>query len=308
MKRMCFLLLILLTACTTPAQQQDLFVSAQNSRSTADAALYQAQLQEANLTATSQAPVIRITETAAALFVQQQMWTVTAQSIQETQNAGYTAIARSWSPTPDATQTAVFSALNAQSTQIANNLERDRLEVERQRDNNDFKGKLPVYSFVVIVLVLAIALTFVSRREQYRPAPVDERGNVLPILNVVEGTFTDVDRSPNHRGDLFENWWRQYWMERLNLTPQLPAVTAERQDATTQRDQMIDLAVRGLPGPTSTQNAQKRAAAQEMAKQLDQVNLAGRFKVLDGQQPDLDILDGQITEVLNTEWKEAQQK
>lgn len=308
MKRLLVLVVALLSACTSPAQQQDLYLNAQNSRATADAALYQAQLQEANLTVTSQAPVVRITETAAAMVVQQMYWTVTAQSIQETQNAGFTAIARSWTPTPDATQTAVFSALNAQNTQIANDLERDRLEVQRQQDMNDFKGKLPVYSFVIIVLVLAIALTFVSRREQYRPAPVDERGNILPILNVVDGTYTDIDPNPNYRGDLGENLFRQWLRKTLELPPLLPPITAERQDASKQRDQIMDLAVRGLPASTSTHSAQKRASAQEMTKQLDQVNLAGRFKVLDGQRPDLDILDGQIIEVLNTDWKEAQQQ
>ena len=149
-KRFLFLVLLALTACVPTTQaQRDLFTDAQSARGTADAALQQAQYQERFLTATAEAPIVHITETAAAqsvqstsvaqsMVIEQQYWTATAQSIQETQTAAMTHTAMAWTPTPNATSTAVFAALNAEGTQIANNVARDNLELERQQYTNNF--------------------------------------------------------------------------------------------------------------------------------------------------------------------------
>lgn len=313
-----FALLVLLAACSpaVPYEQMpgsDLYSGANGSRMTAAAALQEAQWQEQALTATAGAPIVHITETVAALAIQQQLWTVTAQSIQETQIAAATQTASYWTPTPNATSTAAFAALNAQSTMIANNVQRDNLELARQQVMNDFNAKVVAYSWVIVVLVLALALMWITRRTRYQAAKVDARGNVLPILDIAEGTFTDIDRSPNHRGSVSNavlarilTWWIE---QKLGIPPQLPAVTAERQDKVTESDQMIDLATRGLlPDTTTETRKRKDQAGQQAMKQLSPPTLGSRFMVLDGETSNLDVIDSQIIQVLDMDWKEAQKK
>jgi hypothetical protein len=259
------------------------------------------------LTATAEAPIIRITETAAGMIFQQQMWTATAQSVQGTQVAAMTQTAMAWTSTPDATQTAVFALAAAEGTQIANQAERDFLQLERERSTNQFFADLPKLAAIVLSLSLAIVLVWKARRERFKAATVDARGNILPMFDLVDGTVTDPDRMPNYRGYLGDNLIDQMLRRKLNLPPLLPEVTAQRQDDTTQRDQLLDLASRGLPGPAQAQqSAQKRLAGQEMTKQLSASNLESRFKVLDGQTSNLDIIDGQIIQVLDQDWKEGE--
>jgi hypothetical protein len=245
--RFFFLLILLLGACSTtptPNSQPDLFVEALQARATSEAALETAQFQENFLTATAQAPIIHITETAAAhsqnatttsqaLAMQQQYWTVTAQSIQETQTAAmtatansWTATANSWTATPNATSTAVFAALNAQSTYVA-------LDVERAQTTNMIKA---FWLYVVggIVLVLAILFAYVEiRRLSFMAQPVDERGKATPMIGVIDGVAWDIERSAN--GVIGTN---------MKFLKQLPQITGERQDAVTARSQMVDAATR----------------------------------------------------------------
>jgi hypothetical protein len=297
--------LFLLTACVTPpAGSPDLYANVQNSKATADAALQQAYYQSQFLTATADAPIVHITETAAAMAMQQQLWTITAQSVEGTQIAAMKQTSMAWTPTPNATSTAAFALLNAQGTQMANNAIRDNLELERQQDINDFKGKLPVYSFVVVVLVLIIFVMLIVRRWSFQTAKVDERGNVLPVLNIVDGIYTDIDRSPNFQGQLKAGLIKRWAETKLNLPPLLPAVTAARQDATTERDQMIDLATRGLPGEGKSEG-RKQLAGQAMMNQLSNSNLESRFQILDGQANHLEHIDGVIVQELDSSWKEA---
>ena len=276
----------------------------QNNKATSDALLQQAYYQSQFLTATADAPIVHITETAAAMAMQQQLWTITAQSVEGTQIAAMTQTAMSWTPTPNATSTAAFALLNAQGTQMANNAIRDNLELERQQDINDFKGKLPAYSFVVVVLVLIIFLMLIVRRWSFQTAKVDDRGNVLPVLNIVDGIYTDIDRSPNFQGQLKAGLIKRWAETKLNLPPLLPAVTAARQDATTERDQMIDLATRGLPGEGKSEG-RKQLAGQAMMNQLSNSNLESRFQILDGQANHLEHIDGVIVHELDSSWKEA---
>lgn len=310
MKRwMILAVLIALTACTTPAGSgapQDLLVSAEQARLTADAAQEIAESQSRYLTATAEAPIIRITETAAAFAMVQAYWTATAQSVMSTETAAMTHTAAAWTATPNATQTAVFAASNAQGTQIAYTLERDRLELERQQKNNEFWRLLPGISFAVVAL-LAFMFSFVYvRKQRYQPAPVDDRGNILPLIDVVDGQVTDVDRNPNNQGMLHPNIIGRYIEQRLQLPPTVPQITKERQDATTERDQMIDLATRGLP--TQKDDGRRKIAEQAVAKQLSEPNMQSRFRLLDGETSDLSVIDAEIITVLDNEWKESQQK
>lgn len=294
-------LLLLIVACTpaVPYDQMnpDLYSRSQYDRMTANAALNSAQLQEQFLTATAQAPIVHITETAAAqsivqiqtadaLISQQQSWTATAQQSGTQTAIPMTQTAMGWTPTPNATTTAAFAKLNAEGTLTANNLERDRLALERQQVMNDFNAKVSAYSWVIVVLVVALLLMLVTRRWRYQAAKVDARGNVLPILDIVDGQFADIDRSPNFRGNVSDRALSRIlvgWAEKkLGVRPMLPEITAERQDDVTHRDQLLDLASRGLPAPTKNED-KKKAAVGEMMTQFA-APLAPKVQIVSPEQ------------------------
>lgn len=241
----------------------DLYSSAQGSRMTADALMRQAAWQEQALTATAQAPIVRITETAAAITVQAAQAQSTSIAGAATQAAAMTQTAVWWTPTPNMTGTLDALAISAAQTQTTLNL-------QREQDINDFKGKLPAYSFIIAVLVLAIVLMFVMRRNRFQFARVDARGNPLPMFDIVDGTVTDVDRNPNFKGSMKNDWLIKlvaYWFEKkTGAKLMLPEVTAQRQDAVTHRDQLLDLATRGLPAPTKSEDARKAKVGEMMSQ------------------------------------------
>lgn len=316
MRRALVFLLFLLSACApVAADTQDLYVDAQSARATADAAQDLAEYQERFLTATAEAPIVHITETAAAksiestttseaLAIQRDYWTATAHSMQETQTAALTATAMAWTPTPNATSTAVFAALNAEGTQIANNVARDNLELERQKIGNEFWASMPAVILGVFGLSLILTLIWISRRERFKPAQVDERGNLLPVFDLIEGTVTDPDSMPNYRGDMRDNLFKEWLRKKFDLKPALPDVTPERQDAVKGRDQLTDLATRGLPHDPS-QRERRKLAGQEATKQLSAAILSSRFKILDGETSNLEVIDGEIIKELDQAWKET---
>jgi hypothetical protein len=308
MKRLWIILAFLaLAGCVPVESNPDLYVAAQSSRATSDAAAQEALFQERYLTATAEAPIIHITQTAAALVVQ-----ATQQSIDQTSTAVL------WTPTPSSTPTIIPSAtpnltatlntaqLWGQQTAIANNIQRDNLELDRQRSANDFWAALPGIVFVLVAGALIVGLISVVRTQRYKPVPVDARGNPAPMIDIVDGTVTDIDRSPNYRADTREDLLKQWLRQKLKLLPVLPDVTAARQDVTTERDQMIDLGTRGLPAPANQQtNINKKTAADGMNRLLTDGNMAARFKVLEDGSG-LEVVDGEIMKVLDADWKEAQ--
>lgn len=302
------LLLVLTIASCAPAGSQDLYGSANSNQLTANAALLLAQYQRDALTASAQAPIVHITETAAALVVQAAQAQSTNAAAIQTQAGGWTQTAQWWTPTPNATGTAGFALLAAQQTQVANQAIRDNLQLEREQYTNNFWAILPGISFAIVAGVLIMGVIWVARRERYKPAKVDARGNLLPMFDFVEGTITDPDRMPNYRGNMHEGLWEQWLRQKLNLPPLLPEVTSKRQDEMTQRDQLVDLASRGLPEPGSSKREVKKLAGQEMMKQLSVSNLQSRYKILDGSTNNLDVIDGEIIQVLDSEWKEAEKK
>ncbi len=308
-------LVIALAGCGTPLAPYDQLPGAQNSssqnyRATANAALQQADWQDAAMTATAQAPIINITETAAALAMQQQLWTTTAQSVQETQIAQVTGTAQSIAVT------STVAKLNADNQVLANAVARDNLALQRQANNNAFVATMGQMA-PLLALAMAVGLTIIFantyvRKMRYQPAKVDERGNVLPMVDIVDRSFIDIDRSPNFRGKVSDEVLAKilaYILEKkFGIKPMLPEVTAKRQDGTTERDQMIDLATRGLPATASENREQKKLAGQQMMQQLTDSTLQGRFKILDENTSDLAVVNGDVIEVLDQDWKEAEKK
>lgn len=308
-KRVFALFILLLVSCA-PLVPYDQVPGGQgydpaSNRAMAEALLRQAELQEQQMTQAAVMTTVPMTQTVAALQVQGTEAAFTSTAGVVTQQAAATQTAVWWTPTPNMTGTLDALAISAAQTQTTLNL-------QREQDINDFKGKLPAYSFVIVVLVLGIVLMLIIRRNRYQAVKVDARGNVLPVLDLVDGLVTDFDRNPNHQGsvsrDLLVRILAHIVEQRFGMKPLLPEITAARQDATTERDQMIDLATRGLPGPSSETKEMKKLAGQQMVKQLSDTNLASRFKILDGTASNLDVIDGHIVQVLDDEWKEAVKK
>ncbi len=95
---MIVILMATLTACASQPQA-DLYSAAYANQATADAARALAEMQTGMLTATAQAPVMHITETAAALTVGMTQSSIDA-----------TATAIQWTPTVTPTATPDFTA------------------------------------------------------------------------------------------------------------------------------------------------------------------------------------------------------
>jgi hypothetical protein len=306
-----FLLLLVIASCA-PLVPYDQMPGGTNYRGTADAALQQAQWQEAAQTAQAQAQFVNITQTAVAFGMQQQLWTATAQSVQETQVAAATGTANSISIT------GTVAAVNAQSTAISNAAMRDTLELQRQQSNNAFFAQLgqmaPLLMLALAVGGILLGYTIIARKQQFQILETDERGNVKPVMNVRNGTYTDPDRNPNYRGPVSDDVLRAFmlWVLERNFGfryPSLPEITPARQDATTERDQMIDLATRGLPATSAEQKDMKKLAGQQMMKQLTDSNLQSRFRILDGESnPEIGEIDADVIQALDAEWKEAEKQ
>lgn len=232
MKRLYFLLsIILLAACGTPtvstATQQNLYLDAASSRQTADAALRQAELQESMLTATAQAPIMHITETAAGLSFQSTQASIdsTATAVLWTPTASPVPTVTP-SPTQNAVMTSTFAALQAMQTQTV---------LKVQRDEMTNKGRAMFwYVLTAVVLMVGLVYAYVHiRRLSFVVIPVNEQGRSQSMLNVIDATATDIERSANGTAGVNQKFLKQ-----------LPMITAERQDQVTARSQMVDMATR----------------------------------------------------------------
>jgi len=207
------------------------------------------QAISANLTSTAYAPTQQAIETATERAWTVAGWTVTA-AVEQTATAGSgTATAQGWTPTPNFTATVESAAASSQATALHGQAVSVELAVERERMMNKVQAVAP-WATLVVAFVFVLVLAF--RWSKVRPVQRDARGDA-PLL-VIDGKIYDADRNPYPLVDL------------SGKKPQIPALTSpELQSATTARDQMIDLATRGIQqGHTSPQ---RKAIAQKMATQ-----------------------------------------
>lgn len=188
--------------------------------------------------------VVPMTSTSAAVSIQQTSAVDTLVAGQYTQSAMDTAVAKSWTPTlsptptPNATQTLIFDAVQRQ-------LEDSQRRAERADLNNRFYALLPGVLFAVVVGALLIGLLWWSRRERYAPAPVNADGEVIPLIDRVHGTVTHIDRMPNYRGQVHEDLTRVLLLlllKKLDIAPELPLISEQRQAEVTKLDQLDTLA------------------------------------------------------------------
>ena len=282
MKKLIWFLFLFMAACapagvpvvTSGGSTVDPFVAVEYAERTAVAAQDEAEFYGRQLTATAQAPIVAITQTAAAFVMEREFAQATQQSQMATETAAWTATAMSWTATPNATMTAVFANSYAESTQIANTITMDNLEVERARTTNTMRA---MSGYVIGFLVLFVGLMFgivMARKLAVNVNPVDARGNPLPMIDVVEGIAWDIDRAVN--GVIGT---------RKGFLKLLPAITAERQDEVTKRDQFVDLKTRAARLPKNLVDAQGMKFLPEPT--AEQVQIESEFLL-----PSWDLVNG----------------
>ena len=258
-------------------------------QSTLEAMQATAQSISADLTATAYAPTQQAVATATERAWMVAGWTATT-AVEQTATAAIgTATQQSWQATStqrvlDVTATVDAAAAQAQATALHGQSVSVELAVERERMMNSVQAAAP-WTALGVVLVALLVLAF--RWSKVRPIQRDSRGDA-PLL-VIDGKVYDADRNPYPLLDL------------SGKKPSIPALTPpELQAPTTARDQMIDLATRGIQGQA---NPRRQAMAQKMAAQ-NILPQPATIQVLPAEQarPLLgDVLPGIVRDAIETD-------
>lgn len=275
------------TSAPTPTTTPDVYqltLGNIQAQATLEAMQATSQAISANLTATAYAPTQQAIETATERAWTMALWTATA-AVEQTATAGSgTATAQAWTPTPNYTSTVESAQAAALATAAYGEAVSVELAVERERMMNKVQAVAP-WAALAAAFVFVLLLAF--RWSKVRPVQRDARGDA-PLL-VIDGKVYDADRNPYPLVDL------------SGKKPQIPALTTpEMQMATTARDQMIDLATRGVQGPA---NPQRKAIAQRMAAQ-NILPQSAQVRVLPPEQarPLLgDVLPGIVRDAIDTD-------
>lgn len=274
-------ILLLLTACAAPAQVAystrtpdpiQAYVDANASQGTAVAAIATAQFYSGQLTATVEARNQMGTQQAMQIQSQstERAWnaTATADSIQSTTIAAGTASAVAqqaiWTQRAmDITATADSAAVQTYATQQYAIARDEELTIQRRELMNNVGAIVP---WLALICTFAAAVIVFMRWSRVRVIQRDPRGDAPLLLNVVDGVTYDADRHPASTGGIQR--------EDIKLLPKLSANEFEQ---TTARDQMVDLATRGLPSANQRKGISKR---------LMEENLSG-----DHAMPEIESID-----------------
>lgn len=253
------------------------YVDANSSQGTAVAAIATADYFSNQLTATAEARNQTATQQALQIQAQatERAWnaTSTADSIQSTSIASGTASAVAqqaiWTQRAmDITATADNASVQAFATKQYSIARTEELSLERKELMNNVAAITPWTMLIIIFISLAV---FFKRWTRVRIIQRDPRGDAPLLLDVVDGMAYDADRNPTSTGGLQR--------EDIKLLPQF---SASDHTQTTARDQMVDLATRGLPGTN------KRIAN---SKQFKQENPSGEKLLGDGSMPKIESID-----------------
>ena len=245
-------LLVSLTACAAPSAQVaiptrtpdpiQVYVDAKSSQGTAAAAIATADYFSNRLTATVEAENQTATQQAMQIQVQstERAWnaTATADSIRSTTSASGTASAvvqqAIWTQRAvDITATADIASVRAFATAQYGMARTEELSLKRKELTNNVEAIVPWISLVCTFAVLAIVF---MRWTRVRVIPRDPRGDAPLLLDVVDGIAYDADRNPTSTAGL----------QREDLK-RLPQFSTNDHTQATARDQVVDLATRGLP-------------------------------------------------------------
>jgi FtsK/SpoIIIE family len=233
----------------------------------------QAEIYGYMATGSAQAPIIAITQTAAGFAMEQAQAQATSMAGAQTQGAVWTITAQSWTPTPNATQTAVFSVLYAESTRMANVAIEDNQRIARAEITNKIRAVWG-YALVLIASILAVMFSYVwMKRLSYSTVGVAPDGKPLPLLNFIDAVYTDLDKAANGTSGLSKDY--------LKL---LPAITADRQQLVTATAQFVDLHTRRARVPKGLLELQPQplSAADELQSDPQTNFLLPEWKIIEG--------------------------
>lgn len=223
MKRITILFLLLLSACAPSPVQNNPQI---------DLAIAAAQL-------TSTAQVVEWTSTA-----QVSQWTATAQSWTPTP---------SLTPVPTSTPTVTLTpTVDVTGTLAVVMMQEEINDIQRANTRKDATNTvlawLP-YLVFGLAIGLAVFFGFVGvKRFSMMPTPVHEgTGKPMPMINVVDGVVSDIDRAPNGMAVMNKKY-----------VAGLPAITAERQAAVTNNAQLVDAQSRRAKLPRELVQSQSR--------------------------------------------------
>jgi len=198
-----------------------------------------ATVEARNQTATQQIMDLQSTQQAIQIQSTERAWnaTATADSIQSTTIALGTASAVAqnaiWTQRAmDITATADSAAVQAFATKQFSIARTEELSLERKELMNNVAAVAPWIMLVVTFISLAV---FFKRWTRVRVIQRDPRGDAPLLLDVVDGVAYDADRHPTSTGGL----------QREDLK-RLPQFSAKDHTQTTARDQLVDIATRGL--------------------------------------------------------------
>lgn len=279
------------TSSSTPSVY-DLALGNIQAQGTLEAMQTTSQVISANLTATAYAPTRQVAETATERAWTMAGWTATASVQQTATSSSGTATQQSWQATAtqravDITATADIAASSAHATAMHGEAVSVELAVERERMMNKVSAVAP---WAALIIAFVFVLVMAYRWMKVRPVQRDARGDA-PLL-VIDGKVYDADRNPYPLVDM------------SGKQPKIPALTPpEVQLPTTARDQMIDLASRGLPGQA---HSQRQAIAQKMAAQ-NALPQPSQVRVLPPEQakPLLgDVIPGIVRDSIETDLSE----
>jgi len=233
----------------------DPFVALESAQRTSEALQDEADFYARQLTATAEAPIVAITQTVAAFAMQQVYADATSQASMMTQTAAMTQTAQSWTATPNLTATMAVLELSATAQVMANDVEKNNLSVEQMKSTNMIRAAVPyVIGFILLFVVVMFGIV-VALRLSTKPTPLQENGVPHPMINVIDGTWSTLDKSVN--GTIGLN---------KGFVAQLPAITPERQDVVTNRAQLIDMQTRGRKFPKRLLENSKALSAGELGE------------------------------------------
>jgi hypothetical protein len=141
----------------------------------------------------------------------------------------------------------------------------EELSLERKELMNNVVAITPWTMLIVTFVLLAL---FFKRWTRVRIIQRDPRGDAPLLLDVVDGVAYDADRNPTSTAGLLREDLKS-----------LPLLSASDHTQTTARDQMVDLATRGLPGTYKRQTNNKP------------LTLSGEKLLGDGTMPKIETID-----------------
>jgi len=210
----------------------DPFVALANEQATNQASEQKIELLSSQLTATAEAPIVAMTQTAADFAMLKQYAEATSQAGLMTQTAAMTQTAQSWTPTVVPTNTANLTSTMAvlELSATAQSMEN---AVARERSTNTVRA-IGTYAVALVLLIVVVMFALAGAfRISKIQSKTDERGKVMPLLDVVNGVVVDVDRLANGAAQMTPTYLKQ-----------LPVVTPERQADVTNRAQLVDMYTR----------------------------------------------------------------